>query len=150
MAERNYICSELPYNFVNRAAAEPAAQIATVIRLIRKQIQRRLVLNVSPIDTARLQIFTDRLNRRKKLTLLDRERANAEPNQSALLQNQKGFQQSHGVFAARYTNGHTIAIANHPEFADCFAHFAQNCFFEVQLTSGYRIRELRTNMRFPY
>ena len=74
----------------------------------------------------------------KKLALFNGEGADGEIDGGALLQKQQGFEKRKGVFTAGNAHGDTIALADHFEAADGFAHLAQNCLFEVHLITAYR------------
>src|SRR6185312_10300201 len=56
MAESDDICAEISRNLIDRATAEPAAQVTSVIGLLLKQPQRRPVLDIGPINTTLFQV----------------------------------------------------------------------------------------------
>src|SRR4051794_36862238 len=120
MAESDHVSSQAARNLVNGAAAEPATEIAAMIRLVCEQLQRRIIGMVRPLHAEALDIFADSLHRREELTLLHRKSADTEIDGRALLQQQQHFEHGHRILAARNSNGNAVAIANHVKAMDRF------------------------------
>src|SRR5262249_7410554 len=110
---------------------EAAAKIASMIGVLFQQTQRRRIAEISPLDTALLEIFTQRLDGPEKLSLLNRERANREIDRRPFLPKQKCFQKRRRVLAARKRDSHAVAIANHFEAMDSLPNLPQKCFFQL-------------------
>ena len=130
MAEGNDIRFQSPRNLIYRAPSKPAAQIAPMLRLLVDQTDGRIIAVAGPLDTAAGKILSDGLDGPQELPLFHGESANREIDWSPLGQQHQRFNQRHRIFAARHRYGHAIAIADHAEAMDRFAHFPQQGLFK--------------------
>ncbi len=118
-------------DLVNGTAAEAAAQVASVVRLLREQSNGRVVGVIRPFDAEAADVFADGFDGAQEFALLDGEGAHGEIDGRAFLQQHQRFEERDGIFAAGYGYGYAVAIANHFETMNRFADFAQQVFFEV-------------------
>jgi len=100
MPQCYYIGAELTPDLVNSASTKPAASIATVVRTIFEQLERRIIDFVQPLDIALLQIFTERMDWGKKFALLDCKRTDREFDRGSLLEEQECFEQGNRILTA--------------------------------------------------
>src|SRR5581483_5000101 len=130
--ERDHLRAQPASNLIHGPAAEPAAHVAPMIRLLVEQPNRGIVAMAGPIDSARLEILSDRLNGTQKLALLDRKCANREVYGRPVAKPDQRLQQREGVLAAGERHRDAISVADHLEARNGLAYLAQQCFFEVQ------------------
>lgn len=131
MPERDDVSSQLPCHLVDCAPPEPAADVASVVRLFGQQTKRRCIFDIRPIHAPAAQERSDRMNRSQKLPLLNREGADGKIDGCALLQQQQRFEKRQRIFAARNPDSYPIALPDHPESANRVAGLPQNSFFQI-------------------
>src|SRR6476469_4922023 len=76
VAESDDICSEPAGDAVHGAAAEAAAEIASMIGLFFEKPERGIIFDVSPLDAALREIVAEGMNGSEKFTLFHGEGAN--------------------------------------------------------------------------
>lgn len=132
VAEGDDVGSEAADDLIDGAAAVAAAEVAAVIGLFVEEAEGGGVAEAGPGDSFFAQVFADGLDGAQEFTLLDGEGADGEVDGGAFLEQDEGFEQREGIFAAGEGDGHAIAVADHLEAVDRLADLAQKCFFEVQ------------------
>ena len=103
-----------------------------MVGLFFKKAKAGAILKILPFDATSAQILAEGFDGGEKLALLNGERGDRKLNGRAFLEGQEGFEQSHGVLAARQANGNAVAVTNHVELFDSLAHFSKERFFEFQ------------------
>src|SRR2546425_801246 len=101
MAESDDASAEAPGNLIDRPAAIPAAQVATVVGLLFEQAERGPIVIVGPVDTTTFQVIPQWFDGAQELALLHGEGADRKIDRRSLRQQEQRFEQSQGVLAAR-------------------------------------------------
>ena len=131
VAEGDDVGAHLFADGVDGAAAEAAAEVATVAGLFFDEAEAGFVADVEPFDVALFEIVAEGSDGGEELALLDGEGADLKIDGGAFLEEQEDFEEGDGVLAAGEADGDAVSIADHVELLDGLADFSEQCFFEI-------------------
>ena len=133
MAERDFGAAFFDGHIVQNASAQPRTN-RTVSFAFGNQTfddRIRIAFDNAIWHSQAFQIFRQHVRGKVRLFLVQIDRQQFEFNRSAALQFQQQVQQRITVFASAQTNHDFVAVDDHSEIADRFAHTAQQNFLQV-------------------